>query len=340
MAKQWVLFAALTWTTLLANPAYSQPESDDFEPGFKGTARVFMGISSSKSLSQVSDENNKIDSLDQDANSETEFMVFPMFNLEYTLSNRATTLFAGKADVDVIQGDFLFKTGIRQKLPDNTVVSLSYIPNIGIIDDEVWKDPYLTGVKRSKTDRDSMAVALEVESLFGTPVYLNYTFASQEIDDEASGQSLLAAGAITAEEVTRLSRDSDAHIVESGFQIPLGGPFMMEAGIVYARNDAVGDAMSFDNYGADLSLLFRQPAFMVMASTSFNYADFDETHPVFDTRRQDNTYSANIGIEIPSPMGFDTMSLMIMADYGTRCSNITFYDNEEYSLGAGITYRF
>ena len=341
MATQWILSTAFAITLLFSSPVYAEgPDGDEFEPGFKGAVQAFVGFGSSKSLSDANDENKKIDSLSESASAETEVMAAPLVDLEYTFSNRATSLFLGRGDVKGIDGNFFLGMGIRQKLMDDSVMTISYIPQLALFDDEVWEAPYFTGVERSETNRDSQAFSIGFEGLFGAPLKLRYTYATQDIEDEKSGASQVASGKISAGQAALLQRDSKAHIVETGVMLPLSQNFMVEAGFLYAQNNADGDAMSFNDYGGRLELMFMQPAYRIFASVSYDSSDYDKTHPVFNTKREDTIVSSSIGVEIPRPFGYENISLMIMGDYTTRDSNITFYDVDEFMVGTGVNWQF
>lgn len=123
---------------------------DDFEPGFSGYVQPMVGIMSTKSNSEVGDENEKINSLNQDAESETQFAPMLLLNTKYTLDNRATQFYIGTAGEEVIEGAPFLEAGIRQKLSDDTLLSAAFASSFCLMGDEVWSDPFLTGQKRKK----------------------------------------------------------------------------------------------------------------------------------------------------------------------------------------------
>lgn len=337
---RWIFPAACAAALLLSTLAQAAPFEEKVEPGFKGSLRLFTGVDSSRSLTRVSDENKTIATLSQKATSEDSAAAFPFASFEYTLSNRATSFYVDNGRVPAVEGLFLFEFGARQRVTADTTISLAYTPNLDLFDDEVWKDPYLTGSPRSETTRESQAVAIDIETVAGLPVFFRYTFASQKIQDEDSGESLLASGALSEKEMALLRRDAKTHALETGVTLPLSETVLLQTDLLFARTRAEGEAMRFKSMGASMRLMLPKKRHRFFASIAFATDLYDASHPVFDTRRNDKVYRGELGVEIPHPFGMERISLLATIGGFERHSNIDFYNAQGYSLGTGISWQF
>jgi len=96
----------------LPEKAFTQGPGNNFTPGFSGYVQPMIAAGYSKSISNVSDDTKKIDSLDQDANSETDFFPILLWKTVYNLDNGATQFYAGTPKENIVAGTFLLETGI------------------------------------------------------------------------------------------------------------------------------------------------------------------------------------------------------------------------------------
>lgn len=83
----------------------------------------------------------KINSIYKSPDSESDFM--PMFNFEfrYTFADSRTQIYAGNTLEDFLRFDLTAQVGVRQEMPDSSVVAASFV--FSSIPAEVWKDPYM-----------------------------------------------------------------------------------------------------------------------------------------------------------------------------------------------------
>ena len=310
---------------------------DEFAPGFSGYVQPMVGVMSTKSNSDVGDDNEKIDSLDQDADSETQVMPMVLFNLNYTLENRATRFYIGTSEEEIIEGAFLFEAGVRHKLSGGTVLSAGWVPTLPLLEEEVWKDPFLTGSNREKTDRDTQAFRIGAERIFGTPLTLRYGFAQQEIDDDRAGESV--AG-LSAGDLAKLKRDANFHLAEVLFPISLDIGLMITPQAGYMIGDADGDANSFKRYQGQLTIEYPLDKWMFFGNINLARSDYDESNPVFNKTREDTSCGAMLGAGYRAPFGWENWMINIYASWEERDSNIKFYDRTNSMAGIGMTWRF
>ncbi len=322
--------------------ALSNVLDESMEPGVSGYVQFLPATNEFTSLEAVSDNNEKIDSLNQDAKSETEAIPAFLWSLDYTLDNRQTQLYIGTPEENITEGTALFELGILHQLTDGTLLKAAYLPKIPGIASKVWKDPYKTGSKREKTDSEVDGFLLSADYLFDSPLSLQYGFAKQQIKDERSGQSLLnqPTNGLTNNELSLLRRSAEFQQTKLTLTLPLEPSFVVIPSILYTVADAEGDAFSYDRLGADLLLLYTTNNYEFNISFSFATADYDRSHPVFNKVREDENVSMMTGISFIEPFDWKDIHIDGIISYSRQESNIKFYD-EESTIGAvGISYQF
>lgn len=336
------IFLLTATSPTLARDASEKDGNDPFTPGFSGYIRPMVGIGYSKSQTDVGDDNERIDSLDQDAESETDFIPMIFWNMGYTLENGTTRFFAGSSEDSVIDSISFLEVGIQQKLLNGTVLSAAYIPGIPGLEDEVWADPYLLGSNRSETDRDAHAFRVAAESLFGTALSFNYGFGTQDIDTDQAGLYLSqqSGSTLTTSDLNDLKRSGDFHRAQVLYAFQLGENTMLEPGLTYTRGDADGDANSFDKFGGQISLTTAMDRCRLFTTLELAHAEYDQSNPVFDKTRKQWEYSAVIGAGYMAPFGYEDFMVNIFTGFTKKDANIKFYDSTALIGGVGITWMF
>ena len=130
------------------------------ETGFGGEI-IVGGLWKNTRRSQLdaSDGNDRIDALVQNEDRETDTTLDITGELTYTLANLQTSLF-----LTGLAYDSGVAMGARQGLGDWGQLQIAGTFSA----QEVWKDPYLVGVKRSRTDETTVGLSIEYEEIFGT----------------------------------------------------------------------------------------------------------------------------------------------------------------------------
>jgi hypothetical protein len=326
----------------LSARSLAQESGNKFTPGFTGYIQPMAGVGYSKSISDVSDDTKKIDDLNQDANSETDFIPIILWKLVYTLENGATQFYAGTPKENIVEGTFLLEAGIRQKLSEGTILTAAWIPKLPILDNEVWKDPFLLGSDRQETDQNSQAFKLEAESIFGSPVTLKYGFGRQKIDTDLSGVYLFQqpGSTLTAVDLQRLKRDTDFHLVEAQYSIPNVRGFLIRPGVSYLRGNADGDANSFNEFQGKVSFVYPHERWQFFGNIYLGWAEYDEPNPIFKSSREDMTYGTTLGLGYAAPFGLKNFMASVFTSYGKQDANIKFYDSTSMIGAIGLAWMF
>ncbi|MDM8537685.1 DUF2860 family protein [Desulfobacterales bacterium HSG17] len=326
----------------LPNTALTQGPGNIFTPGFSGYVQPMIAAGYSKTISDVSDDTKKIDSLDQDASSETDFFPILLWKMAYNLNNGATQFYAGTPKEKIVEGIFLLETGIRQKLPGGTILTAAWIPKLPILENEAWKDPFLLGSDRQETDQDSQAFKVEAESIFGSPFNLRYGFGRQEIDNDQSGGYLFQqlGSTLTTADLQMLKRDTDFHLVEAQYAFSFGRGIMIRPGVSYMRGDATGDANSFNQFQGKVSFAYPRERWRFFGNISLGLAEYDEANPIFEKTRDDVIYGTTLGIGYSAPFGWKDFMANVFTAFKKNDTNIKFYDSTSMIVAIGFAWLF
>ncbi|MCG8564566.1 MAG: DUF2860 domain-containing protein [Desulfobacterales bacterium] len=335
-----LILATALWicSTAFTPMAYADGGKDKFTPGFSGSIELGIGVMIKESLDAVGDENKKIDSLDQSAESETEFVPFPSWHLQYVLDNQSTKFFAGSTHDTPTGGGALASIGISQYLPGGTILSIAYAPSL--LSEEVWADPFKTGSDRTEVDMDSQAFTLEAESILGSNFDIRYGYATVDVDDERSGSYLKTQGTLTDADLKSLDRNGNIHGVEVAYTLQILDQAMLQPVLKYKRADMDGDANSYNEYGGGLTLSHPWGPLHMFYTIAGGVADYESEHAVFDKTREDTYYKAMVGANLPRPFGWENMDFQIVTGYEVVDSNITYYDSNALIFGMGMGWNF
>ena len=147
--------------------------------GFSGELSLLAGYG--KSTSNLSTDNDDtIDSLNSSTNDKSEGFFAPIGELRYTFDNQQ--LFIGMSRDDIVQGNAALALGYAIQLPDQSSISLSYLP--AIIEGEAWEDPYQINTKREKTDVKGNAYRLQFNNINNANIDAEFAYYDRDIDKE------------------------------------------------------------------------------------------------------------------------------------------------------------
>ena len=130
------------------------PEESGFS-GFLNLGAVYLDVESNtiagNDLVDVGKE--RIDSVFDSPDSESD--VIPAINGEiaYTFASTRTQAYFGNSLEDYLRFDFSTLLGVRQELPDSSIVAASFV--FSGIPTEVWEDPYVANRDRDEIGRGS-----------------------------------------------------------------------------------------------------------------------------------------------------------------------------------------
>jgi hypothetical protein len=282
----------------------------------------------------------RIDSLTDSPDSESD--VLPVLNgeLAYTFASTRTQLFLGNSLEDFIRFETATLAGVRQELPDNSLLEISYV--FSAIPTEVWADPYVVDRNRSKTDRTASGLRLKYDKILGSDFEILFTWRSIELDDELSGLTqLVQRGDLTAAQTKLLDREGDSYQFEVLYPFRFeNGKHVIAPAFNYTRLDLDGGAMANDRYQGQLTYFYTGEIFNVAANLWYAYADYDETNPIYLKKRNDNNYGGTLSVFYKNLFDVERLSLVGTVAGIKSDANIDFYDTTIGFFSLSVLYRF
>ncbi len=246
---------------------------------------------------------------------------FPLIGGEigYGFQNTGTMVSAGGGMNDP------WRVSIGQRVDEWGLVSLSAF----YAEKEVWENPYLTGVDRDETDADSFGFGLDWDNVLNTGI--GFYFKRMEIDVD---QDLI--GEIAPE----LRRDGADTTLGIRYPWNLGAGGVLSGGIGYILIDRDGEANSGHGYAAELNHMLEWGRFSFATGLELIAREFDETHPVFNEKREEATFTVSETVSFAEPFGLKHAYLFGVAAYSETVADIAFFEGDAFILGAGVGYRF
>ena len=323
-----------------ATPAYSMPPIPQ-ESGFSGFINLGAGAVTAKSNMIVGNNlttigNKRIDSLTDSADSVNDFIPLISGELAYTFASTRTQLYLGNSLEDFIRFDTASLAGIRQELPDESIVALSYVSNL--IRTEVWADPYVVGQDRTKTDRTSSGLRLGYAKILGSDFEMQFTWRNIELDDERSGLTQLG---LAPDQAKLLNREGDSYEIEVLYPFRFKqGKHLLAPALSYRRMELDGEAMANNHYQGQLTYAYFGNPFSISSNLIFAVADSDKTNPIYQEKREDVIYGLSLSVFYRDFLDAQGLSLVGTAASFRSDSNIDFYDSTIGLFGLSVLYRF
>ena len=334
----------LVFLCVFASTAYAQPGGIPQESGFSGFVNGGAGLwrvedNMVKRIGYFKMGDSNISSTDDKPKSEYSVSPILNFNLRYTFASTRTQIFLGNQLEDLLRFDSATLLGVRQELPDQSIIGVSYI--FSALVTEVYKDPYDTNGSRNGTDRNINGVRLSYDKILSTDLSFQYTYRNIDIEAERSGSAL----GLTSSQQDKLIRDGDQHDVEFLYRYVLedgGIRHTLIPSFKYSRFDLDGDAMSNNAILFNLNYRYDVEQFAFVVNGFYGYADYDKKNPIpnFDKTRNDNRYGFGLIGFYKNLFGRKDLNLTASVTMNRQDSNIDFYDSEVDLYFVSLLYTF
>ena len=330
----------LVFLCVFASTGYAQPMGIPQESGFSGLVNGGAGLwrvedNMVKKIGYFKIGDSNISSIDDKPKSEYSVSPILNFNLRYTFASTRTQIFLGNQLEDLLRLDTATLLGVRQELPDQSIIGISYIYSALVT--EVYKDPYDTSGSRNGTDRKINGVRLSYDKILSTDLSFQYTYRNIDIEAERSGQAALGYRA------GRLIRDGDQHDVEFLYRYVFEDGGMTHTfipSVKYSRFDLDGAAMSNNFFSFRLNYRYDVEQFAISVNGYYGYADYDKENPIYDKTRNDNRYGFGVIGFYKRFLGVERLALTANATINRQDSNIDFYDSEIDLYFVSLLYTF
>lgn len=195
--------------------------------------------------------------------------------------------------------------------------------------DDVWKDPYLTGQARSKTDRDVISIYTAWDAVMNTDLSIRYGVKDVDVDEDVAG---------AAEK--DLQRDGMIHSLRVSYPLISKGVHMLAADATGELGDMDGESESFKGGEVGLTHIWVGNSWDLTTGIGYGMRDYDKKHVKFNREREDKVYTAETALTLYRPFGFENYYVSFFGRYEKKDSNIQFYDSSFTMAGMGAGFRF
>lgn len=319
------------------------------ETGFSGFVNVGVGVMGFETNMIAGDNvidtgGNRIDSLTDSPDSETNAIPVLNFEASYTFGDTRTQVFAGNLLEDLVRYDASTLMGLRQELPDKSIVSLAYV--FSSMPTSVWEDPYVVNANRDETDRTSDGLRIGFDRILKSKFEVEFTWRDITIDKERSGEAQTRATPtnpyeITAEQAALLDRNGNMYSGKVTYPFTFKEMrHILIPTLEYTQYDLDGEAMAFDRYGMLLSYVFNTQKVNTITNLYYARSDFDKTNPIYGKTREDDVYGASFSAFYKKFLGVPKMNLVGTVAAYESDANIDFYDSRVSLATLSVLYRF
>jgi hypothetical protein len=331
----WAALIAVNGSAYAIDPIPAEPGWSGFVTFGLGSMNVETNMVAGIDTFGVEIGKSTISSLDDEPDSESLVLPQVNLNLEYTFEGQ-TQVFFGNSIEDIVQLDTASIGGVRQQFADRSILAFSLVSTPMLSPVQVWKDPYVTNVKRRETDRTSRGWRIEYDKILGSGFGVQYTSRETELDDELSGTTQLGLSPAQAE---LLKREGDVTRLAGYYRFKPVGRNVFELQLGFRTSDLDGEAMSGDQDEIQLTWAHLGERFVVATSAFIWQMDYDEVNPVFGKTRDDDT--TGLAVFLFDKHLFESKNWWGQASavWVEQDSNIDFYSSSSTILGLGVQYR-
>ncbi len=322
-------------------PAYAALDDIPEEKGLSGFFLMGAGVMKLENNmiagnKLISFDNERVDSLFAPPDSETSVIPAGSWSFVYTFEGGRTQIQAGNRLEDFLRFDLSVTVGIRQKI-GRSILGVDGIrtPALGV---EVWEDPYITGVDRVETDRETTGVRVTWDRIAGSGLEVQLALRDFDIDDERSGSD--PGLGLTPADRALLDRNGDLRQFQIAYRFKIGqGRHYLEPMILFEDFDLDGAAMAYDGYDARLTYGFLSPKAVVIAQVGVRSYEHDEANPIYGVVDEQSWVNASVNVffdlfKSPSRKAFVT------AGWADMDADIDFYSSSMTTASIGAVYRF
>lgn len=258
--------------------------------------------------------------------------------ISYTFASTRTQVFFGNRLEDLLRLDVSFGLGIRQEMPDGSILAASALGTP--LDLKVWSDPYIEGVPRTATQLNNKGARLRWGGIFDTGLELTGTWRKRELDAETSGTWLVGQNRLPASALPLLNRDGDIWNLQALYRVDIGQRHRLEPAFRYFSDDLKGAAMADTGTTLQMTYLFFTPTLIVDVNALFSQREAEAVHPVYDQRLDRKRYGAGLTLFFRvRRFENSALNLTLGGEYYRENANIAFFDSEVASVNVGFLWR-
>ena len=310
------------------------------ETGWSGYVLFGGGFTDVKSNTIVGNDiidvgDDTISSIFQDPQSDDAAHPIVGLELKYTLPGRSQ-FFLGSSLEDRLTMDFANQLGWRKQTESMGTFQIGLLLSVPAV--EVWEDPYLVGVARSETDRDSQGFRFEWDNVLGSSFGFLVQTRDIEIDDEFSGTDPALGCDTVCQQL--LDRNGDQYEARIWYRFILSPSHILKPQVRFRNDDRDGAAIARDVWAAELEYTYIRPPWTFLGNVLYGQSEFDEPNPLYGLRQDADTVAVDATLLYALPTESGRWQLTGSVFWGEADSDIDFHDIELSQIAAGFIYNF
>jgi hypothetical protein len=289
--------------------------------------------------------NDTINSLEDEAS--TESTVLPNFdyNFKYTFAEAETEIFVGTELLDLLTFDGTTRLGVRKNFSGVGILGVSALAST--VPAEVWADPYDTSKPRQSTERTTTGVAITWDQIAGSKFALEVRARKLEIDGgDKSGLNAPYTGqvptSLTPQELNQqLNREGDLTLLIASYTWNIDKKHFLRPELRYQDYDLDGQAMKAQEPELRLNYLYNGANWKLVGVVVASQVNFDNINPLFGREADGNAIGAGFTAGYNNPFGW-SKKLSLLGTVGAYefDSDINFYDMSGSVVSLNALFRF
>jgi hypothetical protein len=263
---------------------------------------------------------------DHHSGAETESTTMPIALINLSTTYGSNNILYLKMDIEQMEDRNMF-LGTQIPLTDNgnrLDVSVFYSPFA-----EAWKNPYETGSDRDETDVDKYGMKVALHEILDTGLNMSIKVVTKDVDDDQIGRLYNSLG-----------RDGNLYVLSASYRFTPVSTFHVYPSVTVERGDFDGGSNSYKGFGASLKMMYTYKSIRITPMIGYAFRNYDESHPLFNTTREDKNYIGAVIATYSDPFGLENFFIRAFGGYGKTDSNITFCDGEVKFTGLTVGYKF
>jgi len=258
--------------------------------------------------------------------------------INYTF-NQGWQAFFGTSLEDAVTLDAVIQAGARKDLGQAGRLQAGIL--FSGIQTRTWEDPYAEGVRREKTDRDSTGFRLQWDQILGSAFELTFSYRDISIDTERSGEGVTSLDCDSACQ-RLLRRDGDRYMFDLAYLFRLGEGLnhLLRPTLRYTIDDRKGDAVSGTAYLLQLTHIFLGQGYSVASNIAYGGQTRDDPSPIFGVKTDADRFVIDTTLFYRLPVAGGRWQAVASLLYGEDDADVSFHDNEVFTISLGAMYRF
>ena len=262
------------------------------------------------------------------------------FDIGYVFSGGKTRISIANDFSDLIEFDRTTRVSLRHDFDSIGQMRLDGLSPAGL-STRVYADPYQTHVKRKATDMETSGVQLTWDGMFGSGVGIEIAAKKRDIDDEFSGNALVADGDLAASQQHLLDRNGDIYTAELNYNYKVDTHHTIVPAVVYINRDLDGKAMAQEGVGFALSHAYEADNLVWLSKVTYTDLSGDKNNPIFGEKNGASGFGVASTVGFPHSIGFlGEWTPNITVHWTDLDSHVDFNDYSMWTVGASLSRRF